>query len=234
MTRSHSLLKLQQIDSQLDRHNKRMAELSLLLADEHSVRQSRSRLDSAQAAAKEVSAAYRVAQDESNAVEHKRKASEDRLYSGSVTDPKELQDLNNEVASLGRRLRILEDRQLEAMLVQDDADASEASARSDHVATESEWKSAQAALSEDLHEHEHAFAQLESEREAALEIIRPEDCKTYERLRKIKRGVAVVPVGVGGVCGACGMVPSTSRLQQARSSAELIQCGNCGRILCVV
>ena len=39
------------------------------------------------------------------------------LYGGHVHNPKELQDLQKDVASLKRHLETLEERQLEAMLV---------------------------------------------------------------------------------------------------------------------
>jgi predicted nucleic acid-binding Zn-ribbon protein len=35
-----------------------------------------------------------------------------------------------------------------------------------------------------------------------------------------------------GACTACGVAPSSSRIQSARQGNELILCGNCGRILC--
>ena len=54
--------------------------------------------------------------------------SEASLYSGNVTNPKELQDLQNEAAALKRYLVTLEDRQLEAMLEVETAEQSKQAA----------------------------------------------------------------------------------------------------------
>ncbi|NIM05125.1 MAG: hypothetical protein GTN65_05800, partial [Armatimonadetes bacterium] len=49
---------------------------------------------------------------------------DEALYGGSVANPKELEDLQMESEALKRYLETLEDRYLEAMLEQDEADES--------------------------------------------------------------------------------------------------------------
>jgi predicted nucleic acid-binding Zn-ribbon protein len=53
----------------------------------------------------------------------------------------------------------------------------------------------------------------------------------YDRLRPAKKGRAVALLE-DGVCTACGVAPSSSRIQSARQGNDLVLCGNCGRILC--
>jgi uncharacterized protein len=48
--------------------------------------------------------------------------SEASLYGGKIRNPKELQDLQVEIAALKRRTATLEDEQLEAMLAVEDAE----------------------------------------------------------------------------------------------------------------
>ena len=81
-------------------------------------------------------------------------------------------------------------------------------------------------------EREHKIALLLDEREVALAPISTKDYQVYEKLRKSKGSVAVILIKEG-VCAACGMAPSASRIQHTRSGVELIRCGNCARILCV-
>lgn len=233
MSRSSYLLRLQQIDSQRDIHLDRLAELSQLLENDQNVMQSLSKLEDAQLASEKVRRAYRLVQEEFDSVEEKRRASELRLYGGTVKNPKELQDLTNEVAALGRRLQILEDRQLETMLIQDDADEAEASARSEYVGIESAWKASQRVLASEQLEHQSEVARLDGEREVVLEPINLEHRQTYEKLRDSKGRIAVVTLD-DGVCSSCGMTPSESRVQQARVGVQIVKCGNCGRIICMV
>ncbi len=54
----------------------------------------------------------------------------------------------------------------------------------------------------------------------------------YERIRKSKGGVAIVRVGDGNVCGGCNMSLTKQQIIEV-SSADLVLCENCGRILCV-
>jgi predicted nucleic acid-binding Zn-ribbon protein len=53
---------------------------------------------------------------ELNSLEDKANRSEQRLYSGSVKNPKELSDLQHEIESLGRRQSALEEELLEVMI----------------------------------------------------------------------------------------------------------------------
>jgi predicted nucleic acid-binding Zn-ribbon protein len=71
---------------------------------------------------------------------------------------------------------------------------------------------------------------LNAQREAAVAQVLPADLELYLSLRKSKRGVAVVRFEAEA-CAGCGVSPSTSRVDSARSGQDIIQCGNCGRIL---
>ena len=75
---------------------------------------------------------HHLIQEEIDTVDRKRISGEKRLYSGTVTNTKELQDLQDEGVALKRRIVALEDRQLEAMIAQEDAET--AAARGDEKA----------------------------------------------------------------------------------------------------
>ena len=75
-----------------------------------------------------------------------------------------------------------------------------------------------------------SLERLQSNREAVSSSIPPADQALYDRLRLAKKGRAVSRMEDGS-CGACGVAPSSSRIQNARQGNELVLCGNCGRIL---
>jgi predicted nucleic acid-binding Zn-ribbon protein len=155
---------------------------------------------------------------------------ENSLYSGVVRNPKELQDLQNEAASLKRFLVILEDRQLEAMLSVDEANEIFSNADAELQKIEAQNEKQQKSLVDErdkiLGERELFLAQ---QKDARKHII-PTDLNVYERLRKQRTGIAVAKVE-NRACNACGSTLSAALNQSARSPSQVVFCESCGRIL---
>lgn len=232
MSSAANLFKVQRIDTELDAHRRRLAEIDALLASDADVTRARAQLESTESALGAARRAHGLIRDEIDQVAAKRKNSETRLYSGAIKNPKELQDLQHEVEALGRRIEQLEEHELEALIELEDTEQAEATARANFEAATARWNAAQADLLEEKARREKETARLGDEREAAIIPVRATDREVYERLRAAKGGTAVTRVEEG-TCSACGVAPSASRIQQARNSGELIRCGNCGRILYV-
>jgi predicted nucleic acid-binding Zn-ribbon protein len=157
-------------------------------------------------------------------------ASEQRLYSGRVTNPKELSDIQEEVASLKRRRADLEDELLEAMVYAEEAQQTLAKRRSTLKKTENQWQADQAALESELSALETRLMELQDEREQLRPNIPPTNLALYDKIRSRYGGVAVATLR-DGVCGFCAVAPSSTKLKAIRSGRDLLQCTNCGRIL---
>jgi predicted nucleic acid-binding Zn-ribbon protein len=149
-----------------------------------------------------------------------------------VRNPKELQDLQNEVAALKRYLSILEDRQLEAMLALEDAEREQQQAVMKLKETQAQIAEQQAGLIGELSQLHTTIERLEIERRVATTAVDPADLSLYEQLRQTRRGVAVAKIS-SQVCGACGALLTLALVQAAHSSSQLIRCSSCGRILYV-
>ena len=65
----------------------------------------------------------RSIESEVQTIRIKIQTSEAALYGGRIHNPKELQDIQNEIASLKKRISVLEDNQLTLMQVVEDAEA---------------------------------------------------------------------------------------------------------------
>ena len=230
MSASANLFKLQRIDLELDTHHNRWAEIEMLLESDEEVRRTKKQQESAQAATAEARRAQGIVRAEIDQVNAKRQTSEQRLYSGNVKNPKELQDLQNEVEALGRRIEILEENEFEALIVLEDAETDEAEATKALREATANWNSTQADLIQEKGDREREAARLEIEREATVIPVNAASREVYGKLRAAKGGVAVARIE-DSTCTACGMAPSSSRLQKARNSTEIVFCGNCGRIL---
>ena len=155
-------------------------------------------------------------------------SSDQRLYSGSIRNPKELGDLQAKVASLRRLLEKREEQLLEAMIALEDAEAAQSAAQENLVHVEAKWGEDQVALKAEREELAGRLGAIAAERGALLPHIQ-RDLSLYQSLRKTKGGLAVTMMR-GGACTACGMEIPPGRLEHGRKTG-LLSCGNCERIL---
>jgi predicted nucleic acid-binding Zn-ribbon protein len=171
-------------------------------------------------------------EDEVAAVEAKAVRENDRLYSGAVTAPKELEALQAEVASLRSRQSTLEDQLLELMEAAEplDAELDQIDSERLRLSDESARLEAVVAAAEDEIDAEEAAAATERESRAAA--IDPGLLAEYEARRRRSGGVAVGRLQ-HGTCSACSLALSAvdvDRLARLPSD-EIADCPECGVIL---
>ena len=116
MSRPFYLYSLQKIDSKLDQNKNRLREIEATLANNAKLKRAEAGAQKTEAALDVARKALRSAETKVRDQRLKIEQNESTLYSGKIRNPKELQDLQNEVDALKRHLDTLEDRQLEAML----------------------------------------------------------------------------------------------------------------------
>lgn len=154
------------------------------------------------------------------------------LHSGAVAAPRELKALQDEIASLQRRQRMLEDGEIELMERAEPLDVTlgELTARKDQFETrvgelEAELVAAEAAVDAELKATEQERARLVADV--------PDDLlATYDRLRGRFAGVAVAKLN-GGTCGGCFLSLSAVEVDRIKKQPAdaVINCEECGRIL---
>jgi len=230
MSQPFKLFRLQQLDSQLDRARARLTEIETTLSQDEVLRQAQVEADNAAADLAVARKSLRHSEDNVAQQRIKIEQAEAALYGGKVRNPKELQDLQNDTAALKRYRSVLEDRQLEAMMAEEDAlaNSSAAIARLEKVRSDSAERD-DLLLSEKsrlLQEVSH----IEEERQAASASIDASDLALYEKLRTQRRGIAVSKI-TNKACSACGSTINAALLDAARSPNQLSRCDVCGRIL---
>ena len=230
MSAALGLFRLQVVDSRMDEIRARLGEIRQILENDEEMRQAKAKTEETEAAHQATLQALKRAEAEVNKQKLKIEQSESSLYSGSVKNPKELQDLQNEVVALKRYLVTLEDRQLEAML-------EEEAAEEDNQATLGVLEKVTARLAEEyqsLTEEQSTLNKemdrLEAERQAALTPLDANLLTTYDKLRQQRRGLAVAEVSEGA-CAACGATLTPAQRQSAHSTTQIYNCPTCGRIL---
>jgi predicted nucleic acid-binding Zn-ribbon protein len=230
VTRVSNLFRLQTLDSQIDSHKSRLAEIEAGLSRHPELDRARLEEDAANNSLETAQQAIRRAEEETRHQQQRIAETEKTLYGGGVSNPKELQDLQEETASLRRYLSVLEERQLQTMMQGEEGEKSVSGAQSRREEQERLRNQEEIKSRAELAALESTLATLDIQWEAAVSAVSAEDLEKYNALRRTKRGLAVVRFE-GGSCAGCGVAPSTSRVDSARSGQEIIQCGNCGRIL---
>lgn len=168
---------------------------------------------------------------EAATVRAKRETGQQRLYSGTVGNPRELASLEAEGESLARRLSQLEDQMLNLMIeIESNTQAHrEVAAEAQLLTQEHSIRTAslrqeQEALEVEAGRLQQAIAQERDRLPAAI-------LRRYDSLKARKGGRAVARLR-HGTCGACGVQLPTNVIQRAQQGEDLITCTSCGRILC--
>jgi len=171
-------------------------------------------------------------EDELASIEAKIREVEKRLYSGSVSAPRELQAMEADIASLKRHGSDVEDHALEVMQEREPLDAELTTLEQQRAGLDKEADQLrQAIAAQGVDIDAELSTELEA-RKAAAEGI-PEDLLSqYERLRAKQGGVGAARL-VNGRCSGCHLtLPATELDRIRRGDADtLVLCDQCGRIL---
>lgn len=232
MSQPFKLFRLQQLDSQLDAMRTRLQEIEELIHDESELQKAREAAEDCQQALQAAHKEVQKAEYETTQLRVKMEQSDASLYGGKIRNPKELQDLQNELAALKRYMSVLEDRQLECMLAEEQAEADSEAAAETLQQAKDRHETRLSMLRAEKKKLESDLNHSQNERLAAVGSIDGADYQLYEQLRRDRKGIAVARVS-DRACSACGTTLSAMLLQAARSQDQLNRCETCGRILYV-
>jgi len=230
MSEALNLFRLQQLDTQIDRIQKNLDAIEQTLNDDRRVKQAKGALEKAEAEFKKQRIALNQIEDKVEAQRIKRKTTQAALFSGKITNPKELQDMQMETDALKRYITQLEDEQLEVMIAHETAENTHQAAKDNLEQTRRTVAEEQASLRGDQTRLTDNLERILVEKKAVLQSIPQTSLNLYLKLRKEKRSIAVVTVSDGG-CSVCGQALTPADLQAIRASSDLVFCPSCGRIL---
>lgn len=230
MNAALGLYRLQQVDSQMDQVRARLKAIRETLENDLELRSAMDAVSAAEELHRQASRALKETEAEVEKQSIKIEQTESSLYSGSVHNPKELQDLQLDVTSLKKHLGTLEERELDAMVRAEEAENEFQSARENLDSLRSSLKDQNHDLTTESETLNRDLDRLKAERDAVTGDINAQLLKTYEGLRQHKRGMAVAIIS-DDACSACGTTLTASQQQGARNAAQLYYCPTCGRIL---
>jgi len=224
------LLELQKMDSTWEKIRRRLLQIQKLTVEPDSVRAQREQVARTETELHEWHARQRNAELESQSLQTRIQTSEQKLMSGSVRNPKELEALQSSIEALRRQRSHVEEQGVEALLQVEQLTALLASERKALSSAESEWQGRHAELLAEEAKLKRHGVHLKGQRAAAVALLPVGDVAIYEDLRKRKAGVAVTEIS-NGMCSACNVRIPTGVVSAAKSGTELVYCPSCGRIL---
>ncbi len=229
------LLDVQQLDIEIDQNRHRASELpAIATANELAARQAALRDHTVAAAtrASDLSRELRKAESDVEQVRARAERDSTLLASGSVTSPKQLADLEHEVASLAKRQSDLEDAELEVMEAVEVAEAEHAQLVEQSERVAGELAEAVAARDAALAELDADLTDLQARRAEAVAGIPAELLALYVKIRDDRGGIAAALVKQAR-CEACRLQLPPGDLDEIAAAApdEVVRCPECRSIL---
>ena len=161
--------------------------------------------------------------------EAKKKDFEDKMYSGRVRNPKELDDMQREVQMLGEQIDKLEDKALNMMEEIEQRRAAIAAQDSELRERETRLAQVEAHYGSENVRIADEISALEAQRAALVPAIAQDLLRRYDDLRAKRGNVAIVRV-TADICPGCRIAISLDTLRQLKRGARA-SCESCGRIL---
>jgi len=224
-----ALLRFQDIDQELQRLNQRLAEIGAILQDTSALTQVQQSAEQAARAAQAARKAQKDVEFELQKTQGELKQTEQRLYSGSVTNPRQLEDLQAKSQSLRKWVAKLEDDLLEAMVAREEADEADTKigTQLNHLAKK------RTTLEQNLAAERGVLQSrgqtLLQEAENVKSHIPQAIIDSYHYLTSRTGGIPVARLN-GEICSMCGVEVLKPTHRKVRSGEEAY-CDGCRRLL---
>lgn len=235
MTRWDDLLAVQEHDTSVDQLVHRRAnlpsrtELDQVMAELSTLERGAAEVEEARHA---LGRDQQKLEDEITSLNEKANHHDKALYSGAVTNPRELQAMQDEIASLKRRISQLEDQELELMEQIEPLDQRLATFAASRTSLDERAAALRAQIAEEEVEIDAELDQVRGERDTLVAAVEPELLAEYDSLRKRLGGIAIARL-VGGSCQGCHLGLPAVEVDRIKklSPDEPVHCEECGRLL---
>ncbi|MBF6599831.1 MAG: hypothetical protein IVW36_04905 [Dehalococcoidia bacterium] len=224
------LWKLQETDVALDAFRASLEDAESRLGETEDLLSLRARAAESDAAVARARSEQRDIDREAEDVRAKIAPAEQKLYGGSLRQPKELADLQADIDQMKRQLAAIEDRDLEALSAVERAESEAVVVASERDAADAAFSDDQTGLRGRIAQLRTEIADAEDERREQAERIPAEELKRYARLRAAHNGRALARLD-RTLCTGCRIGLPLNLVTRARSGSTLVQCPNCERIL---
>jgi len=230
VSKVRQLYELQEVDLEIEAKREALARVESQIGESQALIEARAALAREQERLAELDKNERLGEWEVEDLQSKAALLDQRLYGGSVRNPKELISLQEQLELLKQKRRGQEDKLLDIMAELEAIQERIVSKGREIERIEENWRREQSSLLGEQAELKASLASLEQRRKELMARIDGASLELYQDLRRKRQGRAVAKVEQG-MCQGCRLVLSMNELQRARISRELVQCSSCQRIL---
>jgi predicted nucleic acid-binding Zn-ribbon protein len=165
-------------------------------------------------------------------VRERQARDQQRVDAGTLTDPKQLNALLEEIAHLGRRIGDLEDIELEVMERLESATAAQDQLAAELTELENSMRALIASRDAQLAQFDAERATHQAARDAIAADIPADLLALYDRIRERSGGVGAAALK-GRRCGGCQLeaTPIALTAYAAAAPEEVLRCEECERVL---
>lgn len=176
--------------------------------------------------------AQKKADADVEAVKTRRKRDQERMDAGAVSNPKDLERMQQELTSLERRISVLEDEELEVMERLEGAQETVTELEARLEETERKLAVAVEERAEAVAQIDKELAEVDEERLPAADGMPADLMALYDRLREQKGGIGAAELRARQ-CQGCMLALDSAEISRLRSLAsdEVVRCEECSRIL---
>jgi len=228
MSIAQQVFHLQELDTSIEADRQNLHHLTCQLGETQAMIKLRAEFDGLQKHLEEIKKQQQSLQWEDDDISSKLNKLENDLYSGRISNPKELTNLEQDIGMLKANRNKIDDKILALMDEVESVTEQVASLGDQYKNMEADWKVDQQKLAGDIEQLKAVLAQEEQEKLTLVDGIDPQIIELYNDL-KLKRKTAVAKV-TQGVCSGCRIQLPSTDLQRVRSGS-VVQCSSCSRIL---
>lgn len=230
MNRIADLWKLQEIDSALDSRRASLEDAESRLGSSEDVEAARATLDERMAAKRAAESAQKDVEIQADDLKLKIAPAEEKLYGGSIKNPRELSDLQADIDQLKRQLSAAEDADLAALGAAEAADIALRETESELAALEAAWREEQAEARERIARLSVEIAGYDAARDERASGVDGDLLRNYDHVRRAHHGRGMAKLD-RNLCLGCRISLPVQTVNRARAGSTLVQCPNCERIL---
>lgn len=230
MTTTRQLYALQEVDLDIDRVNRALAQAEKELKTEFSIENLETALQAEEARLKDVEARHHDNQMETAVRRERSESLESRLYDGSMVNARDLASLQHEAANVRNLLARNESLSLELSIQLEESQARCAELHQELTEAKARWESRRDELNRLVSSLRAERSEYEKQRALLAGQVEQATLLRYETLRKAKGGRAVAKVE-RDLCQGCRMSLPTQLRQRVKSGRQMVTCGSCGRML---
>ena len=223
------LQQLQEIDIQRDQAKRELQAVLDQISDPPFINQLEAEIAAQEDDARQAEQAVREANAIVQTAQRRIEVTDKRLYSGSITDHRTLEELQRDLYSQRQQLPPLSEAQTraeyEAQLAQ------EATTWLQNLKTGAldVWNAHQSQLEVERVDAQERVDEFSRQVEILREKLSQDDLATYDQYRR--RRPRVVSTVAGGVCAECRLTLPTIVITRARRGTRTVECPSCGCLL---